>query len=224
MGRPEHPVDFTVQECGVLARRLRVLRRDAGLTYDELATETGLSAATLKRAASGKTLPALKTAEKFAAACGGAKGRVQRLWLEARIADRGRLEELRRPAAPHLVSSPAELSVALEFFYERAGTPSLRELQQRAGGDARLVLPISSAARIVSRQTLPASGRQLRAFLAGCGLSSRSKDRWVKAYTRVLHNEDAVFTRAAVEDRPTRLIDSDPHVWVWVADRWQRTA
>ncbi|WP_078910000.1 helix-turn-helix transcriptional regulator [Streptomyces sp. NRRL S-87] len=48
---------------------LRQLRAQSGLTYDELAVRTGLSAATLKGAASGRTVPSWET---LTAACGGA--------------------------------------------------------------------------------------------------------------------------------------------------------
>ncbi len=55
MGHPETPVDQTVPARGELAEALRALRTRAGLSYDELAVRTGLSPATLKRAASGRT-------------------------------------------------------------------------------------------------------------------------------------------------------------------------
>ncbi|MFE1877344.1 helix-turn-helix domain-containing protein [Streptomyces sp. NPDC059496] len=70
MGRPELPVDHTVLARGELAEALRALRAEAGLTYGELAVRTGLSPATLKRAASGRTVPPWETVKEFASACG----------------------------------------------------------------------------------------------------------------------------------------------------------
>ncbi|WP_449487399.1 helix-turn-helix domain-containing protein [Streptomyces griseorubiginosus] len=58
MARPESPVDYTVPALGMLAEYLRRLRISAGLSYGELAVRSKCSAAHLKRAASGRTLPA----------------------------------------------------------------------------------------------------------------------------------------------------------------------
>ncbi|MGW7064924.1 helix-turn-helix domain-containing protein [Streptomyces sp. NPDC054904] len=186
MGRPELPVDQTVPARAELARALRELREIAVLTYDELAAETGLSAATLKRAASGRTLPAEDTVMAFGRACGAYHLKMRELWLSARIADRGRLAQLRQPGSPLLISSARELSAALEYFYEKAGAPSLRRLVDRAGG-AHL-LPVSSAGRIVARQALPASQQQLGAFLGACGLRGREVIHWVEAFEVVTPN------------------------------------
>lgn len=58
MARPESQVDHTVPALGMLAEYLRRLRRTAGLSYGDLAARSDCSAAHLKRAASGWTLPA----------------------------------------------------------------------------------------------------------------------------------------------------------------------
>ncbi|MFD7258882.1 helix-turn-helix domain-containing protein [Streptomyces sp. NPDC059874] len=175
-----------------------MLRQWAGLTYDELAVKTGLSAATLKRASSGKVVPRLETAQAMAAACDGNLTRIGALWRAARAADRGLLAQLSRPAAPELITSRAEpsraepsraepsraeLSVALQYFYEKAGAPSLRLLARRAGGTH--LLPVSSAARIVNRQALPVSRQQCVAFLSACGLAGRVVERWGEAFEEV---------------------------------------
>ncbi|MGW7117948.1 helix-turn-helix domain-containing protein, partial [Streptomyces xanthophaeus] len=70
MGRPEKPVDRTLVACGLLADLLRAARRTAGVTHRTLALRTGVSAATLKRAASGRTVPSEATVRKFLTACG----------------------------------------------------------------------------------------------------------------------------------------------------------
>ncbi|MYX99920.1 hypothetical protein GT045_35290 [Streptomyces sp. SID486] len=46
------------------------------------------------------------------------------------------------------------MSRALEVVWEQAGAPSLRELKERSGNP--LALPVSSAARIVNRDAIPA--------------------------------------------------------------------
>ncbi|MGW1521588.1 helix-turn-helix domain-containing protein [Streptomyces sp. NPDC002287] len=182
MGRRELPVDTTVPPLGTLATALRELRAEAGLTYDELAVKTGLSPTALKRAMSGRTLPSRESVTAISEACGGSGGAVE-LWRQARIAARGRLPRLRPPGAPELITTRGALSEALEFFYEKAGAPSLRRLQALAGG-AHL-LPVSSAARIINRQALPASRQQCVAFLTACEVGPRLLRRWADTFTRI---------------------------------------
>ncbi|MEU8436893.1 helix-turn-helix domain-containing protein [Streptomyces sp. NPDC029216] len=182
MGRRELPVDCTVPAFGALATALRELRAEAGLTYDELAVKTGLSPTALKRALAGRTLPSRESVTAISEACGGSDGVVE-LWRQARIAGRGRLPKLRPPAAPELITARGDLSEALQFFYEKAGAPSLRRLQALAGG-AHL-LPVSSAARIINRQALPASRQQCVAFLTACEVGPRLLRRWADAFTRI---------------------------------------
>ncbi|MFF3679847.1 helix-turn-helix domain-containing protein [Streptomyces sp. NPDC002120] len=194
MGRPELPVDHTLPERGELAAALRQIRTLAGLSYDELADRTGLSAATLKRATSGRTVPAEETVTAFATACGGDPvDALHRLWLNARIADRGRLAQLRKPARPRFVDGRRELSAALEYFYEVAGAPPLRRLVDLAGG-AHL-LPVSSAARIVKRQALPVSRQQMMAFLTACGITGQELDRWGDAFEEITQNPESPYSR-----------------------------
>ncbi|MEU3317348.1 helix-turn-helix domain-containing protein [Streptomyces sp. NPDC006662] len=183
MGRRALPVDFTLPAIGALAAALRELRAKASLTHDELAVKTGLSPTTLKRAMSGRSLPSRRTVTAITEACGESDGVLGSLWKQARIAERGRLAQLRRPGAPELMTARGALSEALEYFYEWAGAPSLRRFQALAGG-AHL-LPVSSAARIINRQALPASRQQCAAFLTACGIGPRLVERWASAFDRI---------------------------------------
>ncbi|MFE9637178.1 helix-turn-helix domain-containing protein, partial [Streptomyces sp. NPDC006463] len=181
-------VDHTVPERGELAAALRWCRAEAGLSYDALAEKTGLSAATLKRAASGKTVPAEDTVRTIASACGGHPEALRWLWLRARIADRGRLAKLRKPGLPQFIDGRRELSAALEYFYEAAGAPSLRRLAELAGG--KHMLPVSSASRIVNREALPVSRQQMIAFLTACGMAGRELDLWADAFEEITQTFD----------------------------------
>ncbi|MEV7511765.1 helix-turn-helix transcriptional regulator [Streptomyces sp. NPDC091201] len=196
MGRPELPVDHTVPARGVLAEALRKLRTTSGLTYDELAARTGLSPTTLKRAASGRILPPWETVKEFTSACGIPPAGLRPVWLKARIAERGRLKQLRRPRAPELATTFGDLGEAMEYFYEAAGAPSLRQLQEQAGG--RHLLPVSSAARIVNREALPASRQQCLAFLTACGLGARTAERWAQAFDRIIRHRELETTNVLV--------------------------
>nr|WSX54112.1 helix-turn-helix domain-containing protein [Streptomyces sp. NBC_00974] len=184
MGRPELPVDHTVPARGELAEALRAMRAGARLTYDELTVRSGVPATTLKRATSGRSVPTWETVTAIAEACDGDEdGLIGPLWRRARIAERGRLKNLRTPGSPELINTPEGLSEALEYLYERDGALSLRRLQARAGG-AHL-LPVSTAARIVNRQALPASRQQCKAFLTACGIPARQHRRWIQAFDRI---------------------------------------
>ncbi|MEV7060907.1 helix-turn-helix domain-containing protein [Streptomyces cyaneofuscatus] len=191
MGRRESPVDCSAPHRGRLAEELRQCRHRAGLTYAELAERTGVSAATLKRAASGKTVARRDTVETAVTTCGGSRDTVRavvELWRCARIEERGRVKVMRAPR-PELISDEGDLSKALELLYEQAGAPTLRELQRRSG-DPR-ALPVSSAARIVKRVALPADLAQLKAFLTGCELPLDRHVVWVNAWNKITSRRTA---------------------------------
>src|ERR1700760_554735 len=69
MGRPERTINAS-GPVPDLAQQLRLLRQEAGLTLRQLASRTGLSAATLSVAASGRELPTWKVTSAYVQACG----------------------------------------------------------------------------------------------------------------------------------------------------------
>lgn len=177
---------------------------------DELAAKTGRSPATLKRAASGRTAPSWETAMEFVSACGSRPADLKAVWLKARIAERGRLKRLRRPRAPELATTFGDLGEAMEYFYEAAGAPSLRQLQEQAGG--RHLLPLSSAARIVNREALPASRQQCLAFLTACGLGGRTAERWAPAFDRITRHRDLDAAPAIRWEESSHVVALHPGV------------
>ncbi|MEU4731758.1 helix-turn-helix domain-containing protein [Streptomyces sp. NPDC023588] len=182
MGRPETPVDRTLVACGRLADLLRAARRAAGLTYGVLAARTGVSAATLKRAASGRTIPSHATIEKFLTACGAAPEELARagsLRREARREQRGPVEAT-VPVAR--ISTRAELCAALVSLHREAGSPPYRHMQARADS---IWLALSSLSRILNHRTVPNSRGQMSAFLRGCGASEEQQEHWLTAWERV---------------------------------------
>ncbi|MEU3620017.1 helix-turn-helix transcriptional regulator [Streptomyces sp. NPDC006872] len=190
MGRRDKPVDHSRPARGRLAEHLRHWRETAGITYETLARRTGLSPATLKRAASGAVVPQRATAEAYVEGCGGGQDAVRAahaLWRQARIEERGRLAHAPRP---ELIADAADLSRALEAVWERAGAPSLRQIRDRSGNP--LSLPLSSAARIVKRDTVPADEQQLRAFLTGCGVPPEQHAVWTTAFGKITSPAAAV--------------------------------
>ncbi|WP_329332709.1 helix-turn-helix transcriptional regulator [Streptomyces sp. NBC_01352] len=200
MGRRDKPVDHSRPARGRLAEHLRQWRETAGITYETLARRTGLSPATLKRAASGTVVPKRATAEAYVEGCDGGQEAVRAagaLWREARVEERGRLAQLRAPR-PELIADAADLSRALEVVWEQAGALSLREIRERSGNP--LALPVSSAARIVNRNTIPADVQQLQAFLTGCGVPLEQHTAWTAAFTRISSASAAATAAQEVPD------------------------
>ncbi|MFD4955811.1 helix-turn-helix domain-containing protein [Streptomyces sp. NPDC058451] len=213
MGRPEGPLTGPPHRRQ-LARHLRELRAEAGVTYDEMAAVAAVSPATLKRAASGAALPKWLTVMHFCIACFAAAtphsrpipkvAELEKLWRTARMEERGTLH-LKNPR-PEYIADQADLSHALYALYERAGAPPLRQVQHRGGGP--LHLPLSTLARIVNRETLPADQKQYLAFLMGCGVPEEQRAKWLAAWKKsfpgsaailkALTEEAALLTAAAL--------------------------
>ncbi|MFD0371137.1 helix-turn-helix domain-containing protein [Streptomyces sp. NPDC127114] len=183
MGRTENPVDHSVPSRGELADFLRAERRASGLTYDHLAERTGVSAATLKRAASGRVVPAEHTVVSFLSACASGPAKIT---LALSMRQRARRDERGGGARvnPLLIFAPYELAVGLVALHKNAGSPSYREMTRRAGGSH--LLPLSSISRILNRRTLPVSQQQMAAFIEGCGVRAGTKahDEWLAAWSR----------------------------------------
>ncbi|MFD3875498.1 helix-turn-helix transcriptional regulator [Streptomyces sp. NPDC058623] len=185
MGRLEKALDLSRPCRAAMANSLREMRKDAGLTYSQMAEKTGVSGATLKRAASGASVPRFSTLISYMRGCFGGEysaetiRRVLAEWAEARREERGTLH-LRRPN-PLLVEDHHELSQALQALYEYAGAPPLREIQRRAGGP--LFLPLSTLARIVNGQAIPGDMKQLTAFVKACWTEA---DDWEHAWERLI--------------------------------------
>jgi hypothetical protein len=136
-------------------------------------------------------VPRRTTVEAYVEGCGGGQEAVRaadELWRQARVEERGRLVHLRAPR-PELIGDEGDLSRALEVVWEQAGAPSLREIKDRSGNS--LALPVSSAARIVNRDAIPADEQQLRAFLAGCGIPSERHTPWLSAFEKVTRRSPA---------------------------------
>ncbi|MFE5374019.1 hypothetical protein [Streptomyces mirabilis] len=155
-----------------------------------------MSPATLKRIASdfggvprwGKVLAYYSICVELVDGSGktqaaAAGGMLRTFWVRARKEERGTLA-VREPR-PEFVHDAADLSHALYALYENEGAPPLRELQCNAGTGA-LHLPLSTAARIVTRQTLPADTPQFKAFVEGCGVSERDIKAWLAAWYKAM--------------------------------------
>ncbi|MDQ0904371.1 transcriptional regulator with XRE-family HTH domain [Streptomyces canus] len=193
MARPETPVDHTIPELGQLAELLRSLRRKAGLTYTELAARSGYSAATLKRAASGRTLPDVIVAFGYALACEivpAQSSEQQELrgvilqWQKARKAVKKAQQAARRSSVvpkPQLARDEADLSGALRDAWTRAGRPSTRAMEKASNGQ----VPRSTASVISSAHTVPRDFRQYIAYLRVCKIKGQALTPWIRAWFKI---------------------------------------
>ncbi|MEU7552997.1 helix-turn-helix domain-containing protein [Streptomyces sp. NPDC044571] len=208
MGRPEAPVDYTVQELGDLAAFLRGARTKAGaIPYARLATRTAWSASALKRATSGKTLPPWDLVHHFLAVCGGDpilvrharelhERAAQALRLRARQAKRSTIAP-----RPELLRDKADLSGALRDAYAYAGRPTVRAMAQHAGP---YILPHSTAHAIITARALPTGIDQYIAFLDACHVSVHLLPLWFAAWHKAMN-----------EPPPAPLKHSPLQWWLW---------
>ncbi|MFC8360824.1 helix-turn-helix domain-containing protein [Streptomyces griseorubiginosus] len=193
MGRPERAVPGPGTARAALAEFLRKGRSRKGLTYAELAQRaSAYSAATLRRAASGRSVPGRQVARAYAIACGLDADETDRLWLEARRAERSEQPgtQHRSVPKPRMMRDLADLGAGLADVHERGGAPSRREMERRARA-ARTPLSSSAAQRILTRQQIPSSREQLVAFLHACDVPEKDHAEWLQAWARVRRHHAA---------------------------------
>ncbi|MER6138311.1 helix-turn-helix transcriptional regulator [Streptomyces sp. NPDC001815] len=185
MGRPESPVDYTVLEVGILAAYLRGLREVVGKTYDELAESTFCSASSLKRAArGGASAPSWAAVSQYVTAAGGDLDEAQAFHTTAEEAAVEARRNARRSSVvpkPQFVRDVADLSGALRDAYNRAGRPSVREMEEKAGWR----LPHSTAHEIVRGRALPFDVRTYIAFLEACEIQDEDLYPWFECWLKV---------------------------------------
>ena len=202
MGRPERTINAS-GPVPDLAQQLRLLRQEAGLTLRQLASRTGLSAATLSVAASGRELPTWKVTSAYVQACGADPEDWRVRWEHsARLSWRprgpwaaGNRSELSGsqgqangvvfPAGPAPLPVTAETTREFMACLRRvkiwAGDPPVRTLARRAG------LPPSTMQDFLrrEREKLPPI-QTVCAFLDACGIDDQNiMAEWVFVWRRL---------------------------------------
>ena len=144
---------------------------------------------TLQRAASGERVPKLQTVLNYARACDASPEEARLLWTRARYEETRLARGGRgRPAPrPEFIRDFVDLGAALVELYDKAGSPPLRTMEQRAGGFG--ALPRSSAHRIRNKQAMPHSLRQFQAYLRACEVPETEWPDWEAAWTRAWRHE-----------------------------------
>ncbi|GAA4522525.1 hypothetical protein GCM10023191_101890 [Actinoallomurus oryzae] len=197
-GRPEQPLVPSAGPLYRLASELRELRRRKGLTYRELAAETGLAISTLRGAASGETVPTWRVAQAFVTTCGGDSQQVRNLWEDACAAAGKPPEEEAGPAGPPdpaTASTPEEFTMLMRRLRAWAGNPSLKTLNERSGG---YLLPPATVSEALRRQTLPRRRELLSAYVRACGLTDEEAQAWEQAWTSLKAHEAPELTGTVV--------------------------
>ncbi|MFF3622765.1 helix-turn-helix domain-containing protein [Streptomyces sp. NPDC002467] len=194
MGRREEPVGAD-GVARTLALWLRRQRERAGISYRELAIRTKYSEDTLRRAASGKVVPTRGVVRMFADACGADPREAERLRRNAHVGNRRRKinEPLGRLLNIEYVDTFHELRRCLIGAYERAGSPSYRELASNP--DAYGPLSRSTLSRFFWNKSKPSREFTL-AFARGCG--QVDVEAWARAWERCAvgaHDQREIRTR-----------------------------
>ncbi|MGW4576613.1 helix-turn-helix domain-containing protein [Streptomyces tendae] len=189
MCRPERPLTTANKALRELQEWLRDQRTRTSQGYRTLAARVGCHATTLQRAASGETVPKLQTVLNYARACDASPEEARRLWRNARYEHTRQTRPGRgRPVPrPEYVYDFADLSTAVQDLYEKAGSPPLRTMEQRAGGFGHL--PRSTAHRIVTKQAMPHSIQQFQAYLRACEVPEADWPDWEAAWARAWRHE-----------------------------------
>ncbi|MBO8189186.1 helix-turn-helix domain-containing protein [Streptomyces spirodelae] len=181
MGRSDGPLCTENDSVADLARWLREQRQRAQLSYEEMAALTPFSASTLSRAAKGHGVPRQAVVEAYARACDADVRRARNLW---RMARREVLQEgppAFRAFRPEIVSTFADLHTAMLALRQWSGSPSLKELEVRAGDNGEL--PHSTLHRVLRGESLPHRHHVL-AFVRACGESGAAAQQWAAAWDR----------------------------------------
>ncbi|MGA5711172.1 helix-turn-helix domain-containing protein [Streptomyces cellulosae] len=189
MSRPEKPLTTSNKALRELQEWLREHRSHTRQGYRALAVRAGCHPTTLQRAASGDTVPKLQTVLNYARACDAPPEEARLLWRRARYEQTRRVRGGRGLPAPRpeFIRDFVDLSAAVQDLYEKAGSPPLRTLEQRAGGFG--ALPRSTAHRIVTKQAMPHSLQQFQAYLRACEVPETDWPDWEAAWTRAWRHE-----------------------------------
>ncbi|MFJ9821049.1 helix-turn-helix domain-containing protein [Streptomyces sp. NPDC101151] len=208
MPRPENPLDPHAGPLADFAAGLRRLRKHAGLTYRELAQQAHTSASALSQAANGQKLPTWEVTAAFVRACGGDLNEWQTRWEEVA----GQTDEIRRaprpiPSAPPVQAmdtagrdssaedapplgsmvSVGDFHAALRSLRQRAGNPSLRDLEAAAQRHGHALRRSTLSDALGRSERLPPL-EFVDAFLAACEVAGPELDDWHVAWARVAYH------------------------------------
>lgn len=196
MGRPDKPVDRTVPARARLADFLRARKATSGTTYEQMAKNSLYSSkATLKRAASGASVPSWETVVDFISTTATeeewvvpdritAQIRGHELWVIARRATRAPYYVYKAPD-PRLIATEADFSKFLRDQHVWSGYPTPGEMQRIV--EHPWDLPPSTTRRIIAGEILPVGPHQAMAFLKACYLSTSAElEPWLAAAVRAI--------------------------------------
>jgi WD40 repeat protein/energy-coupling factor transporter ATP-binding protein EcfA2 len=228
VARPENPIDPHAGPLAEFATGLRRLRERADLTYRELSRQAHTSASALSQAANGQRVPSWEVTAAFVQACCGDLEEWQTRWEAvadqthavqgvADSGDAGRAAAspaggaLREDSCPGevpvlgVVISAQDFHAALKSQRQRAGSPSLRELEAAAERQGH-VLRRSSLSDTLGRTGRLPPIEFVDRFLAACKVPESELADWHAAWTRV-----AYHAQGQPEATPPRWLGGCPY-------------
>ncbi|WP_405861904.1 hypothetical protein OG361_40765 [Streptomyces sp. NBC_00090] len=109
------------------------------------------------------------------------------------------------------ISTPAALLNGLAALHVNLGAQPYAQMQNLAGGAH--MLPLSSISRILNREMLPVDERQMAAFIQGCGVLNRDREKWMETWRRVKRPASTThfYTPSLIEDLVSQLRNIDFH-------------
>ncbi|MFJ8745808.1 helix-turn-helix domain-containing protein [Embleya sp. NPDC127516] len=189
MGRTERSLESAGSPITTLAQQLRLLRKQAGLTFREMAENStiGYTHTTFSRVGGGKLLTE-KAVREFTEICGGDYRRIAPLLRQARkhkhVAGRSGTPRAGRTAMhPPNVSDEHDLLLAMKTIRLAAGQPSLREIEYMAEdlpGGTRLAR--STVGEVLQGKQFPTRAF-VETFATVCGASRSDIRAWKRAWT-----------------------------------------
>lgn len=202
-----------------LAGELQVLRRAAGLTYDQMAPRVHFSKTTLATADTGTRFPGWPSVEAYVRACGGDLEYYRHRWRETarQLTPVGAGAAARPPAAlpdPGTAGGLDDYRGLLHHVRALAGDPPYRTLSAQARR-LGLSLPRSTVGDMLSGRSRTVSSRVVAAYLRVCGLSDKQVKLWVQVHAdlvrvdrlrragRVLSSAEPTAPVAAAGPRPS---------------------
>ncbi|MFF1405111.1 helix-turn-helix domain-containing protein [Streptomyces sp. NPDC058294] len=211
-------VPYPESPSGMLALALREARWTKRLTQKQAAAVIGISASSVQRAESGRSVPEEHIVKGYVDKLGLDAKRAKRLWGKA-SRPTGQRRTLTSAPAVRLLNNSDDFADALRRVWEENGKPSAQAMERRVeevwkeAKNEYVFLSRSTANRITNRRQLPTSEEQLRSYLLACEVQEHRMRVWLTAYQRVRtrEREAALAKRKAEEEEEKQWTGWEGH-------------
>lgn len=209
MGRQEKPLADLHSPQGALAAFLRALRTMAELTYTDMGAGVPSAVSTLSQAASGDTVPTLKTVRDYVTACRldgsaltTALTRAETLWRNAVLHAKGITHPAGTTGLPDdQARTPGQFAEAVTALLGNRGLFALRDIEE-ATAKAGQRIPRSTLARLLNRNAKTVmSSAVLNVLLDACEIhNAMRREAWITARTHAALATAGLTTHSVTAD------------------------